>query len=182
MWYRRNLPHWHPRDTAIFLTWRLHGTLPGLKQSTQSSDSAGKQFVEMDRQLDRARSGPCYLLVPEVAQCVLSAIREAEQDAIDLGAYVIMPNHVHLLFTPKVPISQTTRKIKGASARQANRILGRTGIPFWQDESFDHWVRDPWEFRKIRRYIERNPVTAGLVREPHQWTFSSASRDPGDGL
>jgi alkanesulfonate monooxygenase SsuD/methylene tetrahydromethanopterin reductase-like flavin-dependent oxidoreductase (luciferase family) len=51
-----------------------------------------------------------------------------------------------------------------------------TGERFWQDESFDHWVRDPAEWQKIRAYIERNPVSAGLVAKPEEWPWSSASR------
>ena len=49
-----------------------------------------------------------------------------------------------------------------------------TGEPFWQDETFDHWVRDEWSYRRIVRYIEWNPVKAGLVSEPQQWPWSSA--------
>jgi len=59
--------------------------------------------------------------------------------------------------------------------RQANAILGRTGRPFWQDESFDHWVRGPEELEKIVRYIEENPVAAGLVERAERWRWSSAS-------
>jgi hypothetical protein len=64
--------------------------------------------------------------------------------------------------------------IKSGSARAANARLGRTGMPFWQDESYDHWVRSDQERRSIIRYIHFNPVTAGLVAEPKQWPWSSA--------
>jgi hypothetical protein len=53
--------------------------------------------------------------------------------------------------------------------------IGFTGSYFWQDESFDHWVRNPAEWEKIRTYIERNPVSAGLVARPEDWPWSSAS-------
>ena len=53
-------------------------------------------------------------------------------------------------------------------------ILGRTGQPFWQDESYDRWVRGPSELEKIVRYIERNPVSAGLVDSIENWRWSSA--------
>ena len=66
--------------------------------------------------------------------------------------------------------------IKNYSARQANAILGRTGQPFWQDESYDHWVRSPEELEKIVRYIEKNPVAAGLVDRVEDWRWSSAFR------
>jgi hypothetical protein len=64
--------------------------------------------------------------------------------------------------------------LKGSTARQANLILGRTGEAFWQDESFDHRVRDEMELERIVRYVEYNPVNAGLVAEPYEWAWSSA--------
>jgi hypothetical protein len=55
-------------------------------------------------------------------------------------------------------------------------MLGRTGKPFWQDESFDHWVRDGAQFESVRAYIEQNPVKAGLVAKPEEWRWSSAHK------
>ena len=60
-------------------------------------------------------------------------------------------------------------------AEMPTRILGRTGDRFWQDESFDRWIRNRSEWNRARIYIERNPVTAGLVRSPSEWPWSSAS-------
>jgi len=91
-----------------------------------------------------------------------------------LEAYVIMPNHVHAPFQPLVPLPRITKGIKGVSARQANVALGRSGKPFWQDESFDHWVRDLAQLERIRSYIEMNPVKAGLAKSPVEWRWSSA--------
>src|SRR5207245_8898543 len=53
-------------------------------------------------------------------------------------------------------------------------ILGRTGEAFWQDESFDHRVRDEVELERIVRYVENNPVSAGLAVNPRAWPWSSA--------
>ena len=86
-----------------------------------------------------------------------------------------MSNHVHVLLKPHKPLREVTRAIKSTSARQANVILSYTGQPFWQDESYDHWVRNGREFEQIVRYIERNPVRAGLVQEVEEWPWSSAS-------
>jgi len=80
-----------------------------------------------------------------------------------------------------VPLSGTFAVmlvIKSASARRANRLLERIGQRFWQDESFDHWVRDDRERRRIIRYIEANPVEAGLVAAPEDWRWSSARARP----
>ena len=65
--------------------------------------------------------------------------------------------------------------MKGYTAREANKILGRTGQPFWQKESYDHWVRDSAELQRIRRYIERNPVKGGLVSRVEDYPWSSTS-------
>ena len=53
-------------------------------------------------------------------------------------------------------------------------MLGFTGQPFWQDESYDRLVRDGEEFQRIVRYIETNPVNAGLVAMPEEFPWSSA--------
>ena len=74
-----------------------------------------------------------------------------------------------------MPLSTITKSIKGHTAREANRILKRTGEKFWQQESFDHWPRDEDEFFQIIRYIENNPVNAGLVKSPEEWRWSSAA-------
>jgi putative DNA methylase len=63
------------------------------------------------------------------------------------------------------------RSLKRFTARQANRMLGLTGSPFWQDESYDRLVRTGDEFDRIARYIEMNPVHAGLVSEPEQFPW-----------
>jgi type I restriction enzyme R subunit/putative DNA methylase len=85
-----------------------------------------------------------------------------------------MSNHVHILIYPKANLSRITKSIKTFSARQANAILGLTGQPFWQDESYDHWVRGAEELGKIVGYIEENPVVAGLAGRAEDWRWSSA--------
>ena len=92
----------------------------------------------------------------------------------ELRSYVIMPNHIHLLLQPNVPLARVTKSIKGYTAREANKLLHRTGKPFWQYESYDRWVRNDSELQRIVRYIEGNPVSAGFVRSPEDWPWSSA--------
>jgi putative DNA methylase len=84
-----------------------------------------------------------------------------------------MPNHVHLLFTPKIAPSVALRRLKGSSAREANALLGLTGLPFWQDESYDHLVRSQQQFERIENYILQNPVRAGLARDAEEYPWSS---------
>ena len=181
--YRRNLPHSFPPGASVFLTWRLFGSLPSGSPSlggARSTSTAGAEFKRADARLDRATSGPLWLKEPRFAAVVLDAIQRGASELrhYDLHAYVIMANHVHVLITPKVEVRLLTRALKGVTARAANGILGRTGNRFWQDESFDHWIRNAGQFERIRNYIERNPVTAGLVPEPEQWRWSSAYRAP----
>ena len=87
-----------------------------------------------------------------------------------------MANHVHALLTPLARIRNITRAVKGIAAQAGNRLLHRTGERFWQDESFDHWVRTEGEFIRIQKYIENNPVKAGLVAKAENWPWSSASK------
>ena len=172
---RTALPHWQPDGAALFLTWRLHGSLPRTVE-TLAHASGGKAFAAMDRELDRAATGPRWLQDERVARCVVDALRYGEQPLglYGLRAWVLMVNHVHLLLDPETQLARITKAIKNFSARQANAILGRTGQPFWQDETYDHWVRSARESEKIVRYIEQNPVTAGLVNRAEGWRWSSA--------
>lgn len=103
-------------------------------------------------------------------------------EGYSLHEWVIMPNHVHVLFTPLVEPSPILRHWKGGTARAANLLLGRTGKPFWQEESYDRLVRDPKEFEAIRNYIQMNPVRAKLARTPEDFPWSSAfspQHEPG---
>jgi REP element-mobilizing transposase RayT len=177
--YRRNLPHWQPERCSVFLTWRLHGSLPQgfAQQLLKWSGTPGKQFLHADQMLDAASSGPGWLHDSQIAGGMQRVIhRGAELEHYALRAYVIMPNHVHVLLDPLVRLEKLTIGIKGVSARDANVRLGRTGKPFWQDESFDHWIRNPGQFAKTQAYIEKNPVKAGLCKTPEDWPWSSAHK------
>jgi putative transposase len=159
----------------LFLTWHLHGSMPPSFFPPPGPLSSGDAFVWLDRQLDTLRTGPMYLRQPDIAQIVVGSIRRGEElGHYELVAYVVMANHVHLLIWPRIAPGRLLKSLKGSTAREANRLLGRTGESFWQKESYDHWVRNPSEFEKIRTYIETNPVTAGLVQNPRDYPWSSA--------
>jgi REP element-mobilizing transposase RayT len=211
-YYRRNLPHWHPPGSAIFVTCQLHGSLPErviehsretqrlLKREINTAGQCAEQiaelkikhhkklFAKIDVILDKAESGPRWLGQTEIADLVEDALLRRYAELYKLWAYVVMVNHLHLLLRPKqvittregsassfVRLSSITQRIKGYTAREANLILGRTGEPFWQQESFDHWPRDEGEFFRIISYIENNPVKAGLVQRAEEWPWSSAA-------
>jgi putative transposase len=175
-YHQRHLPHWKPEDAAVFVTWRLYGSLPKHVLVRQDEVRAGRAFVEFDRLLDRAETGPTWLKDPRIAQCAVDALKFGETDLhlYELVAFVVMSNHVHVLIRPSSDLSKITRAIKGYTAREANRILDSTGQPFWQDESYDRWIRDETAFHRIVRYIEGNPVSAGLAGSIEEYPWSSA--------
>jgi putative DNA methylase len=134
----------------------------------------------MDRLLDQAGASPQYLRIPAIAEMVADAIHYNARNLshYELHAFVVMPNHIHLLITPAVPLPTLTRSLKNITALRANQALGLAGQPFWQDESYDRVVRNEAEFERIRTYIEANPVRAGLAAEPNEYRWSSAGARP----
>ncbi len=169
----RHLPHLYVIGQPLFVTFRLHGSLPPGRQFSNHALPSGKAFVCLDRLLDNQREGPMYLRMPVIAELVANAIRTGQTE-YDLHAWVVMPNHVHLLITPHADVSTVLRRLKGRTAHEATRILDLTGAPFWQDESYDHLVRNSEEFRKIASYIIQNPVRAGLATSTDEYRWSSA--------
>jgi REP element-mobilizing transposase RayT len=174
--HRRRLPHFHPNDSYLFLTWRLWGSLPRGTEKSAPHLTRGQAFAAADHSLDRLTSGPLCLKDRRIANLVSHAvlIGADERRFYDLCAWVVMPNHVHLLILPLVSVPMLMRWLKRSTARSANRILGRTGQPFWQDESFDHYLRAASRLDRTIAYIEQNPVSAGLVCSAEHWPSSSA--------
>ena len=156
--YRRHLPHWIPDNTNLAVTWRLAGSLPGKPD------------------------GPQWLADAHVAKMVADALLygDSERELYKLHAWVVMPNHVHVVWELRSEYSATMRWLKGRTARVANEILGRRGLPFWQDESYDHWIRTNKELRVLIGYVEENPVRAGLVGAAERWRWSSAWQETDD--
>jgi REP element-mobilizing transposase RayT len=127
-----------------------------------------------------------HLEDPRLAQSVLDSFYYFAGLRYDLLAFVVMPSHIHWVFQPREDWIARRRKDSARTPREeiihslnlftshaCNRLLGRQGT-FWQHESYDHWVRDVDELERIILYIEANPVTAGLVKNPAAWPFSSA--------
>ena len=100
-------------------------------------------------------------------------LREHEDGRVLMHTFVVMPNHVHLLFTPKwdegglYSLAEIMAGIKGASAHRINSLSGRTGR-VWEPEYFDHVVRK-WDFQTKFDYIVQNPVAARLARTPRDY-------------
>jgi hypothetical protein len=169
---RRRLPHIYPDGAWLFVTWHLHGSLPPGRFPLPKHVSAGTAFAYWDRYLDTTRAGPQYLRMPEIADVVTQALGSG--NGFQPGPFVVMSNHIHVLLRPEEPAPVVLRWLKGSTARAANLLLARTGEPFWQRESYDHWVRSDAEFARIAKYIEENPVKAGLVAAKGDYRWSSA--------
>ncbi|MFQ5421822.1 MAG: transposase [Anaerolineae bacterium] len=199
--YRRFLPHIQPPGATLFLTYRLAGTIPKhvheqiiaeqeqtaklLAQIENVSERARQKYREQkrafgryDQVLDKGQHGPAWLKEPQIAQLVADSLDYWDGRRYDLDSFIIMSNHVHVVFTPLVSesgvyyaLATIMHSLKRYTARKANEVLGRNGR-FWQPESYDHVVRDETELNRIRLYVLNNPVKAGLVESWEDWPWS----------
>jgi putative transposase len=173
---QRRLPHIYPEDRWLFVTWNLHGSLPASHFPPARKVSDGEAFTWIDRYMDQARTGPTFLRQERIATLMIDSLFRGEQlGHYQLGPFAIMANHIHVLLFPRISPSRLLKALKGSAAREANRLLNRTGEQFWQRESYDHWVRDDKEWNRIAAYIEQNPVKAGLVAKMEDYQWSSAN-------
>lgn len=196
LFYQRNLPHYQPAGATLFITFRLAGSLPirlikSLNEEMKRQESElskitdtdlrkesvyiaqKKVFGKWDMALDVMEESPKWLANPEIAQLIVNSIHYRDGKEYILDAYCIMPNHVHLVFTPMeqdghyISISEIMHSLKGYTARYANQILGRQG-DFWHHESYDHVIRDHKEYERVVNYVLENPTRAGL---PAKWVY-----------
>jgi len=199
---RRNagrLPHWQQEGATYAVTFRLADSLPASvvrdyqKEKSEwltkirLAEDAGEAAMAdlLKRELEsvyhlhtenalHAGHGECWMKRPEIARAVRDALFHFDGDHYHLGAWCVMPNHVHLIICPKTghSLSKIMQGIKSASAKAANDMLGLNGT-FWQKESYDHLIRDEDDYWNQRAYILRNPARLTA------WEFvgEGASRD-----
>ena len=149
-------------------------------------------FAAYDRLLHES-AAVRHLADPRVAELVAGNLHHGDGRLYTLLAYCVMPNHVHAVFVPHEPdderpepadleiapagpLTRIMHSLKSYTAHEANRILERTG-PFWQRESYDHWVRDDEELLRVVEYVVRNPVTAGLAERFEDWPWTWCDRE-----
>ena len=188
-----NLPHWFQTDVTYFLTFRTADSIPrGVAElwnrrrrewlmqhridpdhpdwsrqlsalpKQQRGDYYNQFSAEYLSHLDRGY-GACPLKKSDLAEEVSKALLSFNHDRYELAAFVVMPNHVHVLLAMRqniTPKKQCTNW-KHYTARIINAKLQRAGA-FWQTESYDHLVRSPQSFERIQQYIVDNPGHAGL--------------------
>jgi REP element-mobilizing transposase RayT len=108
------------------------------------------------------------------------ALQHFHEQRYHLQEWVIMPNHVHAIIWPKPNylLGDILKSWKQFTSRRAKIILDLGPEPFWQPESYDHWIRNDQEKAQIARYIRNNPVTAGICRRAEDWLWSSAYSPP----
>ncbi|MBL8470220.1 MAG: transposase [Rhodocyclaceae bacterium] len=181
---RGRLPHWEGGAIPQGITFRLYDSLPQCLLDQWRNELAALADKRPDRERERrmdaaldAGYGSCWLRVPRIAALVEGALLHFDGQRYHLHAWVVMPNHVHVLVTPFAgePLSALLHGWKSFTAKAANKFLRRRGA-FWQDEYFDRAIRDERHFNAALVYIENNPVAAGLCAEPSDWPFGSASR------
>lgn len=182
-WHSRGyLPHFDGGELAQFITFHLGDSLPqkvlerwkGMLSHLQDEESEKVLRQRIEKYLDEGY-GSCYLKDERVAESVQNSLLYFDGERYKLYSWVVMPNHVHLILTPIEPhaLSGIMHSWKSFTAKEANKILNRKGT-FWQEDYFDRFIRDAEHFGKCVAYIERNPVKAGLCKEPSDWKFGSA--------
>jgi len=188
----RNLPHWEQAGTVSFVTFRMADAIPeqslkswaedrrrwlltrGMTGEGELSEILAELSEDQRRQYLRefgkrfhdlldAGHGSCVLRNPEYSALVESVLLHFDGDRYDLLSYVIMPNHVHVLVSPKGghSMSSILHSWKRFTARELNKRLGAQG-QFWQHESFDHLVRGSGSLEGFVRYLRENPEKAKL--------------------
>lgn len=198
--HERHLPHFQPLGGLFFVTFNLHGCVPKeiyeqweqeynlekekimlfSKNKKEDLDQLGKiTFAKKDKFLDNYLRGKHYLKSDSLAKIVADTLHFWDGKRLELFAYCIMSNHVHVVLrlfddteidTPPY-LQEIMHSIKRFSARECNKLLGETG-KFWQDESYDRLVRDDKELHRILIYVLNNPVKANLCKQMKDWKWS----------
>ncbi|MBL8180263.1 MAG: transposase [Blastocatellia bacterium] len=134
-------------------------------------------LIRVDRHLDLGE-GSIRLTDALICATIIENLLFHAGAKYDLLAWVVMINHVHLLLRPinGNSLESIVHSLKSYTANKSNKLLGRSG-PFWSIEYFDRYIRDGEHFTRTKRYIEMNPVKAGLCSEPEEWKFGSAYYD-----
>jgi type I restriction enzyme R subunit len=171
-----NLPHWQQGETWIFVTWRLADSLPKsvverineqktiwkAKHPPPWDEAEQKEHSRLftlgfEQLLDDAH-GKCVLAQQPCRKIVSDALRHFHGERYHLDSFVIMPNHVHLLFHPlgEIKLEAILQTWKRFTAREISNLLGTTGS-IWQREYWDRLIRSEKQFAWTRNYIFKNP-------------------------
>ena len=177
-WHQRGyLPHFDAPGVTQFITFQLHDSFPVKRREEFERPVKADAHDEMRRKLeawlDRGH-GNCWLRRADVAKQVERILLHADGRDYRLQAWVVMPNHVHLVVDVwDVPLVKLINGWKGKASREGNKLLCRGGA-FWQEDYYDTLIRDAAHLKKAIRYTEQNPVKARLMKSARDWLWSSA--------
>jgi len=190
---QRRLPHWERPGATYFVTFRLADSIAAdvvdrwreeraqwLEHHPDPWDwKTAREYMrrfeeEREQWLDRGH-GSCLLRNQRAAELESESLCHFDGHRYVLDAFVVMPNHVHVLLTmlPGFSLGGIVSSWKRYSAREANKLLGRSGT-FWQDDYWDRFIRNEEHFAATIAYIDQNPVKAGLARTADLWPWGSA--------
>jgi hypothetical protein len=134
-----------------------------VQRIAQSWTTEGARFLAFDKLLDARATGPQWLTRPGIARAVIGALFGGQDKGFyELGSWVVMPNHVHALICPVGDLSKIVSGIKVTGAKEANRLLNRTGA-FWSRDYFDRGS-DPAGAHEIRPKSGALRVTSRTIR------------------
>ncbi len=182
-WHSRGyLPHFDGCAVPQFITCRLFDSVPKtmierwIRELT--GPNSGYDQIALHRRLERYLDQGCgkaYLKHPHIAQLVQDDLLSYDGVSWRLSAWVVMPNHIHILATrfEATTLKAIMQSFKSLTAHRCNEALSRNGR-FWMPDYFDRYIRSHQHFVKTLVYIENNPVKAGLCRRAADWPFSSA--------
>jgi REP element-mobilizing transposase RayT len=171
------LPHVRRPGAVYFVTMRTADSMPAavlgawaeqrelwltqhpLPHDQNTRGEFSRLFTRrMHRLLDESH-GRCPFRDPSARAVIETVLRNRDSVDYALDWYVIMPNHVHALVSPKgdMELSDVGSTWKAVTAHRLNKLLNRRG-EFWQQESWDHAVRRPEHLERYRRYVAENPA------------------------
>ncbi|WP_458734773.1 REP-associated tyrosine transposase [Zobellella taiwanensis] len=177
---RGYLPHLEGAEYQA-ITYRLADSLP--KETTTqilTENSKCKRKLLVEHELGKGH-GECWLRLPPIAAMVVQNWRFFDGKRYRLIAYIVMPNHVHLLIRvyPQAQLSTIVHGWKSYSAKAIQAYIrhtqGEETVPkrIWQPEYWDRYIRNQEHFDRVVEYIHQNPVKAGLVSQASNWAWSS---------
>jgi putative DNA methylase len=176
-WYSRGyLPHFDAPGLIQGVTFRLYDSLPAKVVEAIQTEAQDDAVIraKIEKYLN-AGHGECYLRDKRIATITEGALHYFDGKRYRLFAWVIMPNHVHVLIEifDSFPLDKIVHSWKSYTAIEANKLLNRSG-KFWYREYFDRYIRTREHFSNAVGYIHENPVKAGLVETSEDWQFSRA--------
>jgi len=154
-----HLRHIDMKGYYQFITFRTYDSTDNyLKRVLGQNIPENKKQYEADIYLDSSKVGA--YLNDEVLILLSDFLKSKDKILYELTAFVIMPNHIHLLIKPLQKLSLVMQSIKGASSREINKTLKRKGS-FWAKDYYDKVIKDERQFELVYNYIKNNSLKLG---------------------